>query len=176
MLAALLRAESWLRTSAIFICGRLLRKQAWGKDEEMGGGGQGWTDWARPTQTQEVPLLCGKCFIITAKVFYFSHSFLFIKDPWEFWFSVSWGRCKEYYRQTDRHIQTHRIIDLIIICPRESSLSFCCLRAYLEKTAHLFKRRGCNLQLEVSEASYNISRETEETLWRAANNVTTVLH
>lgn len=40
-LAALPRAESWLGTSAIFIWSTLLRKQARGKDEEMGGGGQG---------------------------------------------------------------------------------------------------------------------------------------
>lgn len=105
MLATLLRAESWLRSSVTLIWGRLLRKQAWGKDEEMGGGGQGWTDWARPTQTQEVPLLCGKYFIITAKAFYFSHCFLFIKDPWEFWFSVSLGH---YYRQTHPDQQNNR--------------------------------------------------------------------
>lgn len=170
-LTALPRAESWLGTSAIFIWRRLLRKQPGGKDEEMGGGGQGWTDWARPTQTQEVPLLCGKCFIIPAKAFLLSHRFLFMKDPPE---SICY--CQFMPLQKILSMETFKLTEAQLVYPSAHTFhSGAVLSGFIWKNGkHLFEQRGCKLMLQESEASRNI-RKTEESLWRAANNITNLL-
>lgn len=64
LMEATYSAELCLGSSAILLRIRSLHKRAWWRDEEMGGGVEGWMDRMRLTQTQEVAWLCGKCFSI----------------------------------------------------------------------------------------------------------------
>lgn len=83
-----------------------------------------------------------------------AHSFLFIKGPREFWSPSVQGVFLKKKKTITGHVQTERIIDLIIICPQDISLSSCSLWVYLrnKKTANPFKQRGCKPPCEASES------------------------
>lgn len=134
----------------------------------MGGGGQGWTDWARPTQTQEVPPLCGKCFIITAKALCLSHRAPLLKDPP---LPPSVHGVVKNIISADIHSDRSRA--LLHIC-LHIPLWPCSLWVYLENSKHLFEQRGWKPTLQAREASRNI-RKTQESLWRGANTTSHVL-
>lgn len=103
------------------------RMKSWA-EEDKGGQTKG-----RPTQTQEAPLLCGKCFIMAAKAFYCSFLCL-SRGPWEFRPPSVQGVVKKYIYIMG-HVQTGRIIDLIIICPQDISLPSCSLWVYLKSSS-----------------------------------------
>lgn len=169
LLAALPRAESWLGTSAIFIWRRLLRKQGWRK-----GWGDGWrrtrvdrlrqayTNTGSTTAVWEVlhhpckrlsASLTGLCFWRTPPPPASPPERVCKKH--DLWRHSNWQRLSH----PSAHIPHPR--------PLLSGL-------ILKKSKHLFEQRGCKLKLQAREVSPN-TRKTEESLWRAANNITNVL-
>lgn len=131
-------------------------------EEDKGGR----TDWARPTQTQEVPLLCGKCFIITAKAFCLSHRFLFLKDPRECSLPSVHG-----FPNT-LSMEPFKLPEAKIIHPSAHILhSRPVLCGFIRETANICLRsaavNSCCRQLNI--------RKTAESRWKAANYITDAL-